>query len=182
MTSFLSDATVGAAFLELPDGASADVAPAGKVRIRNNGGQLEVSEDAGDYVDAVRAVSAYDTLAAAQSTTSATFVDITGLTVSVPIDGVDRRIVAVMTFGAQTTGGGSNAAGEWTISINSVDGDANERFLSGTNDMGIGAVIVRSAVLAAGASYTVVGRHRRASGDKTLQTTTGQLFAMVVAA
>jgi len=47
---FLIDATTGAAFIELPDGASAAAAPSGKVRLRNNGGKVEFSEDGNGYV------------------------------------------------------------------------------------------------------------------------------------
>lgn len=46
------DNTEGAAFIELPDGASAGVSAAGKVRIRNNGGKVEFSEG-GTYVQPV---------------------------------------------------------------------------------------------------------------------------------
>jgi len=110
------------------------------------------------------------------STTSVVLTDITGLTFTITLP-TTGRIHAIMTFWASSTG--ANNTGAWAININSVDGTQLQRFLSGTNDDGIGAVQMRSAVLTAG-TYTVKGRWRRVSGTGTLTTQVAQLYAVTV--
>jgi hypothetical protein len=112
------------------------------------------------------------------STTSATLEDIAGCTFDLTMT-QPCRIHAEMTF-ANSTAGGSPATGAWAISINSVDGTELPRYLSGSNDNGIGAVQTRSGVLGPG-TYTVKGRHRRVSGSSTVNTDVAQLFALCVA-
>lgn len=116
------------------------------------------------------------TVAGPVATTSASLVDITGATFSITVS-ANSRIYAIVTFEAVTSGGGSNATGGWAININGSDGTEVQRFLSGTNDQGIGAASSRSAVLGAGA-YTVTGRHRRVAGAKTLNSQNVSLFAI----
>lgn len=121
----------------------------------------------------------YDEMTGTVSTINGSLEDITGATFDIDVPtGVTARVLAVMTFQTSTTGG-SPAIGSWAISINSVDGTELQRYLSGINDTGIGAVLARSAVLTAG-TYTVVGRHRRVSGASTINTDTAQLSAFVV--
>lgn len=119
--------------------------------------------------------------ATGQSTTSATLEDITGtsFTITVP-SGLPSTvtIVARMTIGNSTTGG-SPATGGWAISINSVDGTEIVRYLSGTNDAGMGGVQARTTGLGAG-SYTVVGRHRRVTGSSTVNSDVAQVEALAV--
>jgi hypothetical protein len=117
--------------------------------------------------------------ATGQSTTAAALEDITGLSFSVTIPtGRTGRILARMNVQCSTTGG-SPATGAWAISINSVDGTEIARYLSGTNDTGALGCQARSASLSAG-SYTVQGRHRRASGSSTVNTDVAELSAIAV--
>ena len=120
----------------------------------------------------------FDEITTPASTTSGTLVDITGLTFDL-VTTRTGKINAAMTFQASTTGG-SPATGAWTISINSADGTEMARYLSGTNDTGIGAAQTRSVSLPPG-TYTVVGRHRRVSGASTLNTDAAQLHATFIA-
>lgn len=128
--------------------------------------------------EAAPILNGYDEETGGVSTTSAVLVDITGLTFDLTTI-TSGRILALMTFAASTTGG-SPATGAWAISINGVDGTELSRYLSGSNDMGLGPVQARSATLAAG-TYTVVGRFRRVSGSSTLNTDVSQLSALFVA-
>lgn len=118
-------------------------------------------------------------LAAPVSTTSAALEDMVGHDTTVTLD-TPGRIAAVMSVEADSTGGGSNATGAWAIEINGVDYGEIGRFLSGTNDLGALCVAARSALLAA-ATYTVQGRHRRRSGDKTVTSEASTLVAFAVA-
>jgi hypothetical protein len=119
----------------------------------------------------------YDEVTSPVGTTSGTLEDITGLTFDVTL-AATGRIVANMTVQTSTTGG-SPATGAWAISINSVDGTEIQRYLSGTNDTGSLGVQARSASLGAG-TYTVKGRHRRASGSSTVNTDVAELSAIAI--
>lgn len=115
--------------------------------------------------------------ATGQSTTSATLADITGCTCTVTIPtGRTGRIHAIMTIQASTTGG-SPATGGWAVNINGADKTESQRYLSGANDRGLGAVSGRTSGLSAG-TYTVKGRHRRASGSSTVNTGVATLHAV----
>jgi hypothetical protein len=113
------------------------------------------------------------------STTSATLVDMTGLTFNLTLSS-PGRIWALMTFQTSTSGGGGATTGAYAIEINSVDGTQLERQLSGTQDRGIGAVQNRNPVALPAGTYAVQGRFRRVSGGSTLEVGAAQLFAMVV--
>jgi hypothetical protein len=124
----------------------------------------------------------YDEITSTVSTTSATLVDVTGLTFDLTIPtGLPStaRIVANLSVQCSTTGG-APATGAWAISINSVDGTEIARYLSGTNDTGALGVQARSGSLGAG-TYTVVARHRRVSGTSTVNTDIGELSAIAIA-
>ena len=126
--------------------------------------------------------SAFDEEAAGFNTTSGTLVDITNLTFDlvVPVGlPSTATIFAVMTFQAYTGGVGSPTTGAWAISINAVDQTEVQRYLSGTNDAGIGAVMGSVGSLSNG-TYTVKGRSRVVSGAGTLYTSPAQLFAVAV--
>jgi hypothetical protein len=81
-----------------------------------------------------------------------------------------------MTFANSTTGG-SPATGGWAVNINAVDQTEYTRYLSGSNDAGIGAAAGRVTGLSAG-TYTVKGRHRRVSGSSTVNTDVATLHTM----
>ena len=123
-------------------------------------------------------ISGSDELVAPITTVSATLVDITGLTVTVTLNNT-ARILAFLVFSCSSTGGGSNALGGWAVSIDGTDGTEMQRFLSGSNDQGIGAAMMRSAAKTAGA-YTINGRHRRVSGSKTISTDLATLIVVVM--
>jgi hypothetical protein len=129
----------------------------------------------------LHAVLDEDFAEASDTTTSGTLEDVTGtsFTLTIPVGlPSTATIVARMTFNCNTTGG-SPATGAWAISINSVDGTELQRYMSGTNDSGIGAVQARVTGLSNG-TYTVVGRHRRVSGSATVNTNSAQLEALAV--
>jgi len=143
-------------------------------------GEVPASDGVGGLAMAPKGIvvdANYDEATAA-ATTSAALTDIAGLsfTVDVPT-GQTARIYADMSFQGSTTGG-APSTGAWAVSVNAVDGTELKRYLSGTNDTGIGGVKTRSAVLGAGA-YTVKGRFRRVSGGSTINTDVAQLSAFV---
>lgn len=113
------------------------------------------------------------------TTVAAELEDMAGLEVILVI-AETGRIWALMTAECDSSSGGTNATGAWAVQINGVDSTEKGRFLSGTNDLGSLSVQGRSIVLSPG-TYTVKGRHRRRSGNKTVETVTGQLFAQFVA-
>ena len=121
----------------------------------------------------------FDEITSPVSTTSATLVDITGLTFDLVVPtGAVAHILATMTVQCSTTGG-SPAVGAWAISIGGVDGTEIQRSLSGTLDTGSLSVQAGRTGLTAG-TYTVKGRHRRVSGSSTLDTDVAQLLAEAV--
>jgi hypothetical protein len=116
----------------------------------------------------------------AQTTTSGTLEDITGLTFDLTVPSnlpSTGKIIAIMTIQCSATGGA--CTGGWAISINGSDGTEIQRYLSSTNDTGVITVQARTTGLSAGA-YTVKGRHRRVSGADTVNTDVAQLQAWVV--
>ena len=113
------------------------------------------------------------------TTVSATLENMSGLTVNVTLAN-PGRIWAMMTFETSTSGGGGATNGGYAISINAVDGTELQRNLSGTQDLGIGAVQSRTLVVLPAGSYVVQGRFRRVSGASTLAVGEAQLFALVV--
>jgi hypothetical protein len=117
--------------------------------------------------------------ATGQTTVSATLEDITGLTFDVVIPtGYTGRVAAMMVVQCSTTGG-APATGGWAIDINGTDGTEIQRYLSGTNDTGSLSCQARSVSLAAG-TYTVQGRHRRASGTSTVNSDVAQLIGWAI--
>jgi hypothetical protein len=112
------------------------------------------------------------------NTSEATYQDITGLygsiTISQPVS-----IFATMSFEAETVGVGTDATIDCTIAIDSGNTIPFERFLGGTNDKGIGAITVRSAVLSAG-TYDVRGRYRRSAGTKSVMIDNATLTAFAL--
>lgn len=124
---------------------------------------------------AAKLPSGFDTLDSLQSTTSATLVDITGLSTTVTLTRT-TEISAMMSFTLQSSGG-SPVDAALAINIDGVDGEVHGRYLSGTTDLGIGAIVCQSAPLVAG-TYTIKGRFARISGAGTLEIVVGALMAM----
>lgn len=120
--------------------------------------------------------SGYVELPAPDTTTSAVFVDIVGLSVTIAI-ATATRILGWLSWECETVGLGTPAVGGFAVSIAAADGQEIDRYLSGTNDLGAGPSQYRSAVLSPG-TYTVKGRWRRVSGAATLQLNHAQLSAM----
>lgn len=129
-----------------------------------------------DWAISALADVGFDT-ATAQSTTSATLEDISGLTFDLDL-AATGRIYAIMVVQCSTTGG-SAATGAWAVEINSVDGPEIQRYLSGSNDTGSVSTMAQSASLGAG-TYTIQGRHRRVSGVSTVNSDTALLMAFAV--
>lgn len=119
--------------------------------------------------------SAYAELGAPLDTVAAALEDMAGFAVTLVLARAGR-IHAVMTYTCESTLAGVNATAGHAIEINGVDGQEAQRVLTGANDMGVGAVQARSAVLPAG-DYVVQGRHRRVAGTRTVTTTLAQLHA-----
>lgn len=116
--------------------------------------------------------------ATAQSTTSAVLEDIAGASISITVPaGQTARVFAEVSISSSTTGGAPSTAA-WAVAIDSVDGTEMPRFLSGSNDNGLGSAKA-SRVLSAG-TYTVQARHRRVSGGSTINTDVAQLIAFAI--
>jgi hypothetical protein len=98
-------------------------------------------------------------------TTSVTLEDVTNMSTTITLD-ESVEIGVFASFEIETQSGSSASVIGLAISIDGVDGDVFERYLSGSNDKGIGAITYRSAELAAG-TYTVKLRFQRVSGTTT---------------
>ena len=100
-----------------------------------------------------------------RSTVSATLEDITGSTLDITIQQACKINVS-MAFSCYTVSGGAPSVVAFALSIDGTDHQEMQRYLSGSSDRGIGAVVHLSPTLAAG-TYTVKGRFRRVSGAAT---------------
>jgi len=76
------------------------------------------------------------------------------------------EIAVLCSFELQTQSGSSASTIGIAVNINGTDYDSYSRYLSGSNDTGIGAITHRSAELAPG-TYTVKMRFQRISGAST---------------
>lgn len=103
----------------------------------------------------------YAELSAPIGTSSATF-ETTGVEQTITL-AVDTQIAAWASFELGTQSGASASTIEVAFDIDGTVHDAHERYLSGSNDKGIGAIVHRSGVLTAG-MHTVKLMFRRTSG------------------
>jgi hypothetical protein len=169
--------------LEMGAGSTAAVSASGTFRFRFNQttNKVQLSIDGGAYVDlevgAPLIENGYSEISSPVTTVSATFATVTTFDITTT---ATSRILVDATIETATTGGGS-AVGEWGLQVNSVSGRPMQRNLSGSSDIGLGGLKMRSASLVAG-TYTVLLEHRRVSGSGTLSTSEAQLSAISVAA
>lgn len=101
-----------------------------------------------------------------QGTTSATLVDVTGMSTTIHLDET-VHIAVVASFELQTQSGAASSTIAVAINIDGTDHDQYQRYLSGSNDLGIGAIVHRTATAFAAGTYTVKLRYRRVSGTAT---------------
>jgi len=120
---------------------------------------------AGTDAVAGRLPSNYVELATPQSTTSAVLEDVPGMSTTITLEEA-VEIAVISSFEIATQSGASASVIGVAVNINGVDYDMYERYLSGANDQGIGAITHRSGILAAG-TYTVKLRFKRSSGVAT---------------
>lgn len=99
-------------------------------------------------------------------TTSSVFVDVPNMVLNLVL--VEAQYVAVISaFELQTQSGASASIIELCVNIDGVDHDPLERYLSGSNDVGLGPLVHRSdAPLAIGA-HVIKIRYRRTFGVAT---------------
>jgi len=103
---------------------------------------------------------------APQGTTSAVFVDVPGSVLNIVLT-EPQYIAIVSSFEMATQSGASASIIELCVNIDGVDHDDSSRYLSGSNDVGLGPITHCSdAPLAAGA-HVVKMRFRRATGVST---------------
>lgn len=99
-------------------------------------------------------------------TTSATLVDVPGMSLSITLD-TPAHVMAVASFEVQTQSGATASTIEVALNINGVDHQASQRYLSGTSDVGIGCITHRTDTPLSAGTYTVKLRYRRVSGTST---------------
>jgi len=110
--------------------------------------------------------STYVELASPQGVTSATFIDVPTMTDTITLDEA-VNIAVMVSFELQTISGSSASTIEVAINIDGVDHDPLKRYLSGTNDVGIGAIVHRTLIAVSAGVHTVTLRFRRISGIST---------------
>lgn len=87
----------------------------------------------------------------------------------------------VMSFEAQSTGAGSNANGAFMIEIGGETGPAHERFFSGTNDKGLGSVMIHTSHLPTG-TYGYTGWFKKTVGTRDIQINKAEINIMAMQA
>jgi hypothetical protein len=115
------------------------------------------------------------------STSTGTFIPIPGVTGTIETD-TNVPLHGIMTVEAQSTGAGASATIGICIQISGVTGPEHQRFLSGTNDVGLGSVQYRTSVLTTG-THGFTGYFRKVSGTKGVQINEAEMhvFAMQAA-
>jgi len=109
--------------------------------------------------------NSYAELSSPEGVTSATLVDIPGMSTTITLEEA-VEIAVLCSFELQTQDGSSASTIGIAVNINGTDYDSYSRYLSGSNDTGIGAITHRSSELAPG-TYTVKMRFQRTSGVST---------------
>ena len=110
--------------------------------------------------------SEYVEIGTPQGTTSATLEDVTNATVDITIKSTSH--IAVLTsFELATQSGASASTLTLAVSINGTDEEEISRYLSGTNDTGIGALVHRTDSPLGPGTYTVKMRMKRSAGVST---------------
>jgi len=109
--------------------------------------------------------NSYAELSSPEGVTSATLVDIPGMSTTITLEEA-VEIAVLCSFELQTQDGSSASTIGIAVNINGTDYDSYSLYLSGSNDTGIGAITHRSAELAPG-TYTVKMRFQRTSGVST---------------
>lgn len=97
------------------------------------------------------------------TTTSATLEDVANMSVNINLSQISY-ITAVATFTVATSSGAPNSTIGLDVSFDGVGGLEHQRFLSGSNDTGIGAVVERSPTALNPGNHTATLRFRRVSG------------------
>lgn len=151
-----------------PKGDTGATGPQGPQGIQGVQGPQGEQGPAGlDGADAVagKLPSSYQETTTPSGTTSATLVDVPGMSTTITLD--EAVEIAVMaSFEIQTQSGASPSVIEVAINVDGVDHDPIRRYLSGTSDLGIGAIVHRVDESPAGV-HTVKLRYRRVSGTAT---------------
>lgn len=113
-----------------------------------------------------RIPNAYVELSAPVGTTSAVLEDVTSMVTTLTL-AQPSEVAIHAAFQAQTISGGSASTLAVAISIDGVDHDEYQRYLSGSNDLGIGAIVHRSSADLTAGLHTFKMRFRRVSGVAT---------------
>lgn len=113
-----------------------------------------------------------------RSTTSASLEDITGASLTITTQRAGKVFVT-MAFSCYTVSGAAPSTIAFAINVNGTDHQELQRYLSGSTDRGIGAVVHLSDELAAG-THTIKGRFRRVSGVATPGTDELSLVAVAM--
>jgi hypothetical protein len=110
--------------------------------------------------------SAYIEKATPSGTTSAALEDVPGTTQTLTLDSA-VNIAVHASFQLSTQSGAAPSTIAIAVNINGTDHDEVQRYLSGSSDTGIGALVHRSATALPAGTYTIKLRYRRVSGSAT---------------
>lgn len=99
-------------------------------------------------------------------TTSGTLEDVANMSTTISLAN-PGHVVAFASFQISTQSGAAPSVIAVAISIDGVDGREASRYLSGSNDIGMGAIVERTDSPLAAGTYTVKLRFRRVSGAAT---------------
>lgn len=161
----------------LPTGTPTTQTGTAPIEYDTTNNELMVYNGGWRAINTIAHLRGFATISSPVNTTSATLVDVTGVTTTITLV-VTSAIWAVCTFGCNSAVGGGCVI-EVALSIDGTDYQGHQRALSGTNDQGIGAVTYYVAGLTAGARIVKL-RFRRVSGSGTPQITRANLFAVAL--
>jgi hypothetical protein len=99
-------------------------------------------------------------------TTSATLEDVPGASTTITLDEA-VNISVMSSFQLRTQSGAAPSTIGIAVNINGVDEEEIQRYLSGSTDTGIGAIVHRTDSALPAGTYTVKLRFRRVSGSAT---------------
>ena len=166
-----------------PTGAdSLTTGPTGPVQTGPTGAASLITGPTGNIGPAAVAgeiPSAHVEMSTPVGTTSATLEDVAGVSTTITLD-EPVKIAVFCSFQVSTQSGASASTIGIAISIDGVDGDEVQRQLSGSSDIGIGAIVHRTSLSLVAGTYTVKLRFRRVAGVATPGIDTADLLVMAM--
>lgn len=160
-------------------GATGPTGPNGPTGPTGPAGPAGPTGPVGPVAPSAEQQSDYHETVVPQGTTSAVFETVTGSTATLNLT-APANVAVFSSFATATIAGASASTIEFAVAVDGTDHEAYPRYLSGTNDAGIGAIVHRTDIPLAAGVHTFSLRMRRTSGVSTPGVTRSDLLALTL--